>query len=86
MPSDRQIRYPTELQYNWSERLSTGGQFVGAEYGMVKIENYLLKANSKIFVISICKIHQIISQNNGNICLLPSHLTLIFNYVKTEQP
>jgi hypothetical protein len=46
MPFDRRIRYPTEVQYNWSDRLSTGGQFVSAEYGMVKIDNYLLKGYS----------------------------------------
>ena len=47
MPSDRQIRYPTEVEYNWSDRLSTGGQFVSAEYGMVKIDNHLLKVDTK---------------------------------------
>ena len=46
MPFDPRIRYPTEVQYNWSDRRSTGGQFVSAEYGMVKIGNYLLKGDS----------------------------------------
>jgi long-chain fatty acid transport protein len=36
MPIDRQIRYATEVQYNWSGRLSTGAQLVYAEYGKVK--------------------------------------------------
>ena len=31
MPMDRQIRYATGVQYKWSERLSTGAQFVYAD-------------------------------------------------------
>jgi long-chain fatty acid transport protein len=43
MPIDRQIRYATGAQYQWSEKLSVGGQFVYADYGDAKIRNDLLK-------------------------------------------
>ena len=43
MPIDRQIRYATGAQYQWSEKLSVGGQFVYADYGDAKIKNDLLK-------------------------------------------
>ncbi|NCF69531.1 MAG: hypothetical protein GWP61_26570, partial [Chloroflexi bacterium] len=43
MPIDRQIRYATGVQYKWSDRLSTGAQFVYADYGKAKIHNDLLK-------------------------------------------
>ena len=43
MPMDRQIRYATGAQYQWSEKLSVGGQFVYADYGDAKIKNDLLK-------------------------------------------
>ena len=43
MSIDRQFRYATEVQYKWSDRLSTGAQFVYAEYGKVKIDNDLIK-------------------------------------------
>jgi long-chain fatty acid transport protein len=33
MPMDRQIRYATGVQYQWSEDVSLGGQFVYADYG-----------------------------------------------------
>jgi long-chain fatty acid transport protein len=47
MPMDRQIRYATGAQYKWSERLSTGAQFVYADYGKAKIDNDLLKGEYK---------------------------------------
>jgi long-chain fatty acid transport protein len=47
MPMDRQIRYATGAQYKWSERLSTGAQFVYADYGKAKIDNDLLKGKYK---------------------------------------
>jgi long-chain fatty acid transport protein len=45
MPMDRQIRYATGAQYQWSDRLSTGAQFVYADYGKAKIDNDLLKGD-----------------------------------------
>jgi long-chain fatty acid transport protein len=45
MPIDRQIRYATGAQYKWSERLSTGAQFVYADDGKAKIDNDLLKVD-----------------------------------------
>ncbi len=47
MPMDRQIRYATGVQYKWSDRLSTGAQFVYADYGKAKIDNDLLKGDYK---------------------------------------
>ncbi len=47
MPIDRQIRYATGVQYKWSERLSTGAQFVYADYGKAKIDSDLLKGDYK---------------------------------------
>ena len=47
MPIDRQIRYATGAQYQWSDRLSTGAQFVYADYGKAKIDNNLLKGDYK---------------------------------------
>jgi long-chain fatty acid transport protein len=47
MPIDRQIRYATGAQYQWSDRLSTGAQFVYADYGEAKIDNDLLKGDYK---------------------------------------
>jgi long-chain fatty acid transport protein len=47
MPIDRQIRYATGAQYKWSERLSSGAQFVYADYGKAKIDNNLLKGDYK---------------------------------------
>ncbi len=47
MPIDRQIRYATGVQYKWSDRLSTGAQFVYADYGKSKIDNNLLKGDYK---------------------------------------
>ena len=47
MPIDRQIRYATGAQYKWSDRLSTGAQFVYADYGKAKIDNDLLKGEYK---------------------------------------
>jgi long-chain fatty acid transport protein len=47
MPMDRQIRYATGVQYKWSQRLSTGAQFVYADYGKAKIRNDLLKGEYK---------------------------------------
>jgi len=47
MPIDRQIRYATGAQYKWSDRLSTGAQFVYADYGKAKIDNDLLKGDYK---------------------------------------
>ena len=47
MPIDRQIRYATGVQYKWSDRLSTGAQFVFADYGKSKIDNSLLKGDYK---------------------------------------
>ncbi len=41
--SDRQIRIATAAQYQWSEKLSVGGQFVYADYGKAEINNALLK-------------------------------------------
>jgi long-chain fatty acid transport protein len=45
MPMDRQIRYATGVQYKWSDRLSTGAQFVYADYGRAKIDNDLLQGD-----------------------------------------
>jgi len=39
MPLDRQIRIATGAQYQWSEKLSVGGQFVYADYGKAEINN-----------------------------------------------
>jgi long-chain fatty acid transport protein len=47
MPIDRQIRYATGVQYKWSDKLSTGTQFVYADYGKAKIDNDLLKGEYK---------------------------------------
>jgi long-chain fatty acid transport protein len=47
MPMDRQIRYATGVQYKWSDRLSTGAQFVYADYGKAKIDNQLLQGEYK---------------------------------------
>jgi len=47
MPMDRQIRYATGVQYQWSDRLSTGAQFVYADYGKAKIDNTLLQGDYK---------------------------------------
>jgi long-chain fatty acid transport protein len=47
MPIDRQIRYATGAQYKWSERLSTGAQFVYADFGKAKIDNDLLQGDYK---------------------------------------
>jgi len=47
MPIDRQIRYATGVQYKWGDRLSTGAQFVYADYGKGKIDNDLLKGDYK---------------------------------------
>ena len=47
MPIDRQIRLATGVQYKWSDRLSTGAQFVYADYGKAKIDNALLKGEYK---------------------------------------
>jgi long-chain fatty acid transport protein len=47
MPIDRQIRYGTGVQYKWSDKLSTGAQFVYADYGKAKIDNDLLKGDYK---------------------------------------
>ena len=56
MPIDRQIRYATGVQYKWSERLSTGAQFVYADYGKAKIDNQRLKGEYKtndIFFLAV---------------------------------
>ncbi len=45
MPIDRQIRYATGVQYQWSERLNVGGSFVYADYGDAKIKNDLLRGD-----------------------------------------
>lgn len=47
MPIDRQIRYATGVQYNWSDKLSTGAQLVYADYGNAKINNDLLRGDYK---------------------------------------
>ena len=47
MPIDRQIRYATGVQYKWSDKLSTGAQFVYVDYGKAKIDNDLLKGDYK---------------------------------------
>jgi long-chain fatty acid transport protein len=47
MPIDRQIRYATGVQYQWSDRLSVGGELVYADYGKAKINNDLLKGDYK---------------------------------------
>ena len=56
MPIDRQIRYATGVQYQWGDRLSTGAQFVYADYGKAKIDNPLLKGEYKrndIFFLAV---------------------------------
>jgi long-chain fatty acid transport protein len=45
MPIDRQIRYATGIQYQWSEDVSLGGQFVYADYGDARIRNDLLRGD-----------------------------------------
>lgn len=52
MPTDHQIRYAPEVQYKWSDRLSTGAQFVYAEYCKVKIDNDLLKGDTNELTFS----------------------------------
>ena len=47
MPINRQIRYVTRVQYNWSDKMSTVAQFVYADYGEAKIDNQLLKGDYK---------------------------------------
>jgi long-chain fatty acid transport protein len=47
MPIDRQIRYATRVQYKWCDRLSTGAQFVYADYGKAKIDNDLPRGDCK---------------------------------------
>ena len=47
MPTGRQTRYATGDQYQWSQRLSIGGEFVYADYGKAKIDNDLLKGDYK---------------------------------------
>jgi long-chain fatty acid transport protein len=47
MPIDRQIRYATGAQYQWSEAVSLGGQFVYADYGDARIRNDLLRGDYK---------------------------------------
>lgn len=44
---DRQIRYVTGVQYQWSEDVSLGGQSVYADYGDAKIKNDLLRGDYK---------------------------------------
>jgi long-chain fatty acid transport protein len=56
MPIDRQIRYATGVQYKWSDRLSTGAQFVYADYGKAKIDSDQLKGDYKqndIFFLAV---------------------------------
>ena len=56
MPIDRQIRYATGVQYKLSDRLSTGAQFVYADYGKAKIDSNQLKGDYKqndIFFLAI---------------------------------
>ena len=56
MPMDLQIRYATGVQYKWSDRLSTGAQFVYADYGKAKIDNQLLQGEYKtndIFFLAV---------------------------------
>ena len=56
MPIDRQIRYATGVQYKWSDRLSTGAQFVYADYGKAKIDNQSVKGEYKtndIFFLAV---------------------------------
>jgi long-chain fatty acid transport protein len=45
MPIDRQIRYATGVQYQWSEDVSLGGEFVYADYGDAKIKNDQLRGD-----------------------------------------
>ena len=47
MPTGRQTRYATGDQYQWSHRLSIGGEFVYADYGKAKIDNDLLQGDYK---------------------------------------
>ena len=47
MPIDRQIRYATGAQYQWSNWLATGPQLVYADYRKAKIGNDLLKGDYK---------------------------------------
>jgi len=56
MPIDRQIRYATGVQYKWSDRLSTGAQFVYADYGKAKIDSDQLRGDYKqndIFFLAV---------------------------------
>ncbi len=47
MPIDRQIRYATGVQYEWSERASVGATFEYADYGDADIKNALLVGDYK---------------------------------------
>ena len=47
MPIDRQIRYATEIQYKWRDRLSTGTQFTYTDFGKARIDSDLLKGDYK---------------------------------------
>ena len=38
-PSDRQLRYAVGTQYQWSERLSLGGNFEYVDLGKAKIND-----------------------------------------------
>ena len=47
MPMDRQLRYAVGTQYQWSERLNLGANFVYADYGKAKINSSNLKGDYK---------------------------------------
>ena len=53
---NRQIRYVTRVQYNWSDKMSTVAQFVYADYGKAKIDSDQLRGDYKqndIFFLAI---------------------------------
>jgi long-chain fatty acid transport protein len=52
VPIDRQIRYGTGVEFNWSDRLSTGERFVYADYGKVKLDNDSFKGNTNEITFS----------------------------------
>ena len=47
MPADRQLRFATGAQYQWSERLNVGGNFVFLDAGNAKINSGNLKGDYK---------------------------------------
>jgi long-subunit fatty acid transport protein len=47
MPADRQLRFAAGAQYQWSDRLNVGGNFVFLDAGNAKINSRNLKGDYK---------------------------------------